>query len=360
MGITTKEIAKLAGVSRGTVDRVLNNRGQVSAEVKAKILKIAEDFNYKKNVLASRLAINAPVKVAVVLPDPKEDSFWNAPLKGIRKMKESIADFGMSLEFQFFNLFDSLSYVAAFEKAISTRPNAILVAPIFLKETLSLTQISKQNRIPIVCINSEIESKDILSFIGQNSYQSGIIAGKLFHLESDKNNQIIAITQGHDAKNAIHIKKKLDGLKEYNHDNQCGFELIDIQIEEFQDRTIVQKKVDFILSNYPNIRGIFFTNSRAYQFIGQTDLVARIPKSTTIIGYDLIEENVRLLKEDKIDFLLHQKPELQGYHSILSLFNHFIHDKALSLKQYLPIDIVMKENVDSYLNERDRLLEMMV
>jgi len=344
-------------VSRGTVDRVLNDRGQVAADVRGKILKIAKDFNYKKNVLASRLAINAPVKISVVLPKSSDDTFWRGPLQGITKMKDSIADYGISLEFHFFNLFSSTSYTEAFEKAISTRPNAILAAPIFLKETLPHLQISKQNGIPIVCINSEIDSNDFLSFIGQDSFQSGLLAGKLFDLQCKTNSQIIVITQGHEAKNAIHIKKKVDGLKQYNLENDCGFEIVDIQIEDFQDKNVIQTKADHIYSSFPDMSGIFFTNSRAFNFINNTNFKDR---PTTIIGYDLIDENVKLLNENKIDFILHQKPEMQGYLGVLSLFNHFIHKRKIVSRQYLPIDIVVKENVASYLDERERFLDVML
>ncbi len=360
MGITIKEIARLAGVSRGTVDRVLNDRGQVAAEVRDKILKIAKDFNYKKNVLASRLAINAPVKISVVLPKSSDDIFWDAPLRGITKMEESIADYGMTLDFHFFNLFSSSSYTAAFEKAISTRPNAILVAPIFLKETLSQLQISKQNGIPIVCINSEIDSNDFLSFIGQDSLQSGVLAGKLFNLQSSPNSQIIVITQGHNSKNATHIKKKVDGLKLYNLEHNCGFEIIDIQIEDFRDENKIQEKADYILSTFNKLRGVFFTNSRAFNFINNTDFIDKVDHPITTVGYDLIDENIKLVNENKVDFILHQKPEMQGYLGVLSLFNHFIHNRKIGRTQYLPIDIVVKENMISYLEERDRFLDVMI
>ena len=46
---TIKEIAALAGVSRGTVDRVLNNRGAVNPETAEKIRKIAKELDYKPN-----------------------------------------------------------------------------------------------------------------------------------------------------------------------------------------------------------------------------------------------------------------------------------------------------------------------
>lgn len=46
---TIKEIADLAGVSRGTVDRVLNNRGAVNPKTAEKITEIAQALNYRPN-----------------------------------------------------------------------------------------------------------------------------------------------------------------------------------------------------------------------------------------------------------------------------------------------------------------------
>ena len=44
-----KEIALLAGVSRGTVDRVLNHRGSVNPETAERINRIAKELDYKPN-----------------------------------------------------------------------------------------------------------------------------------------------------------------------------------------------------------------------------------------------------------------------------------------------------------------------
>ena len=54
---TIREIAKLAGVSIGTVDRALNNRGRIDPEVEQKILDIAKSLNYKPDKIAKSLAI---------------------------------------------------------------------------------------------------------------------------------------------------------------------------------------------------------------------------------------------------------------------------------------------------------------
>ena len=46
MAATIQQIAELAGVSRGTVDRVLNGRGRVKPEVAEKIEQIAQEVGY--------------------------------------------------------------------------------------------------------------------------------------------------------------------------------------------------------------------------------------------------------------------------------------------------------------------------
>ena len=58
MPITEKEIAALAGVSRGTVDRALKDRPGVSPETKARVLAIAKKYNYRPNILGTALVLS--------------------------------------------------------------------------------------------------------------------------------------------------------------------------------------------------------------------------------------------------------------------------------------------------------------
>ena len=56
MAVTSQQIADLAGVSRGTVDRALHNRGRVNPEVAARVLKIAEDLGSRPTACGQALA----------------------------------------------------------------------------------------------------------------------------------------------------------------------------------------------------------------------------------------------------------------------------------------------------------------
>ncbi len=67
-----------------------------------------------------------------------------------------------------------------------------------------------------------------------------------------------------------------------------------------------------------------------------------------MVGFDLIEPNVEYLHRNIIDFLINQNPMRQGYLSIVNLFNHLVLKKEVEQLQYLPLDIVVSENVDYY------------
>ena len=83
--VRIKDIAIAAGVSTGTVDRVIHNRGNVLPAVKKRIEEVMKVLDYQPNIMASTLANNRVLKIATLLPDYRKDSYWESPFKGIEK-----------------------------------------------------------------------------------------------------------------------------------------------------------------------------------------------------------------------------------------------------------------------------------
>jgi LacI family transcriptional regulator len=84
-----------------------------------------------------------------------------------------------------------------------------------------------------------------------------------------------------------------------------------------------------------------------------------MPKSVlreiNIVGFDLVEPNLYHLRNNDIDFLINQNPVQQGFLGMMNLFNHLVKKQAVEKIQYLPLDIVVTENVDYYLRRQDEL-----
>ena len=93
------------------------------------------------------------------------------------------------------------------------------------------------------------------------------------------------------------------------------------------------------------VSGIFVTNSKVHSAASFFKSRCYTPK---IVGYDLIPENIGLLKEGVIDFLICQKPELQGSHAIHLLFDHLVKKEKIRKENYTSIDLITKENIDFY------------
>jgi LacI family transcriptional regulator len=66
----------------------------------------------------------------------------------------------------------------------------------------------------------------------------------------------------------------------------------------------------------------------------------------TIIGYDLNRGNIKLLEENKIQFIINQQPEYQGYSAVKGLFKMITENDDADLYQKIPIEIVVRENIE--------------
>ena len=108
--IRIKDIARLANVSTGTVDRVLHNRGEVSAKSREKVEKVLKEINYQPNIYASALASKKRYTFVTLLPESNEGEYWSDIKKGVDQAAHEFLDLNISVEQIFFNQYDSTSF----------------------------------------------------------------------------------------------------------------------------------------------------------------------------------------------------------------------------------------------------------
>ena len=128
--IRIKDIALKAGVSIGTVDRVLHKRGEVSKETKLKIQQIIDELDYRPNLLASSLASKKSIVFATLMPkSSSQDTYWSKPQKGVEKAMSQLKAYGVKLQQYFFDMDDFRSFSVQGEKLLLDCPDAVMIAP---------------------------------------------------------------------------------------------------------------------------------------------------------------------------------------------------------------------------------------
>ncbi|MDQ8003556.1 MAG: LacI family DNA-binding transcriptional regulator [Pedobacter sp.] len=342
-----KEIARLANVSIGTVDRVLNNRVGVSEKTKAKILKIIEELNYQPNIFARRLASKKKLRFATLIPQVSaETKYWEAPLNGILQAAAEIKDFGIEVAPFFFDQNDKATFNESAVKIRAGEFDGILMAPMFEEESIAFIEDCKEKKIPLVFINSDIPGHSNLCYIGPNLYQSGYLAAHIVNYLSPANKKTLVVNISKEIDLHHHLLRKEEGFRNYFEQNGNTNKLTKIDIQETGYAHIQQKLNEQLAKDKYDV--VFVTNSRV-------STVARYfeenkIKDIKLIGYDFLEDNINYLKNKTIDFLICQKPQEQGYRGLMSLYYHLVLHSNIEKEQFMPIDIITKENYLYYSN----------
>ena len=99
MRTTIKMIAERAGVSIGTVDRVLHDRPYVKAEVRERVLQVLEELDYHPNRMASALATSGtPRHLALVQPEWEKGYVQDEMEAGVTRFLEEYRDYNVTLD----------------------------------------------------------------------------------------------------------------------------------------------------------------------------------------------------------------------------------------------------------------------
>jgi LacI family transcriptional regulator len=347
--VRIKDIAEKAQTSKGTVDRVLHNRGRVAEDVRQRILSIIKELNYEPNYIAQSLKSQRTFNLAVLIPDPNVDSYWEAPKTGLEKAEKELRQYGVYITQFIFNPHEDSSFIEKAKEVTQEHPDGLLIAPVFYKEALPFFKEWAALGIPYVLFNTQIEHVSPLCYIGQDSYRSGSLAAKILSFGLQSPGTILIAHINEDISNSAHLITKEEGFRDYFSSKQsgAGFNIISREIN-FPEGQLLDQQLGDILKQHPDMRAVYVTNSKAFEVAAY--LEKKKINDIKLVGYDLIEPNLNYLNKEIINFLINQNPLGQGYWGIHQLANHLVFKKDIQPIKFLPLDIITRENLDYYLD----------
>jgi len=343
-----KDIAEMAKVSVGTVDRVLHNRGRVSEESLRKVKKVLKKIDYHPNLIARSLASKKDCRIMVLMPSFASDEYWSAVSDGVDKAEEEFFGFHLKVERKYFNQYDKLSFDALVEELKQDEYQGVVIATLFRDSTFELTQRLDKEKIPYVLIDAYIEDTNCVAYYGTDSYQSGYIGGRLLFENIMRDEKVLlfrVISRG--GVESTQISMRENGFRDYL--NEVGFcgSIYSVSVSaEFPEKN--KSVLDAILERESDITAGIIFNSRVH--VVASYFQEKQLKNFSLIGYDAIKSNIAFLKSGIVSHLVAQRPEVQGYNSVKALFHYIVLNQAVRKMNYMPMDILIKENIEFYNN----------
>ena len=347
--IRIKDIAEMAGVSEGTVDRVLHERGDVSAKSLQAVKKVLDEINYIPNLFARSLASKKQYRFVCIIPAYQPEEYWESVDKGFDQAAIDFVHHNVFIEKQYFNQFDMNSFVDVSNKVLKTEPDAVFFPPIFKVESLNFSNQLSLRKIPFSFIDSLVPEADFLTYYGQNSFQSGYIAAKILFSSMPEKTQILVIRTQRIGSVSNQTISRYKGFIQYLNDNKFTdyFEIVNVELKN-DDEKSNEELLKKIFASNKNIKAAITFNSKVYRLAKH--LVKLKQTNIRLIGYDLLNQNISYLKQGVINCLIAQRPEKQSYYTVRDMCRELIFRQEIRKINYVPIDILLKENIEDYMH----------
>lgn len=337
MAGTIQQIADLAGVSRGTVDRALNHRGRIRPEVAEKIEKIAEELGYRSNRTRNKKKEGQqPVKIGVVTQLSKS-SFMIQINQGIRDAKKELEERGAVLLWKDIPTVDEAEQLQAVEQLVEEGIQGLAIMPIDCGSIrIKINELVEERKIPVITFNSDIVGTKRTCFVGLDNKRSGFTAAGLMGMLTRGEGKILTIT-GYftNSVNSLRVEGFIQEAKQ----SYPGMELLGVQ-SSFDDADEVERIITSTLDRVPDLAGIFVASA------GQAGVRRAFDKKKPgqrpyVIVYDITPRNVKALKEGEVDFLIDQEAYVQGNRPPLMLFD-LLTRRLEPEQEYIYTDINIK------------------
>ena len=345
--IRIKDIAERAGVSVGTVDRVLHERPNVSPTAREKVEKALAEMDYQPNVYASALAYNKDYTFCCVIPMHESEAYWDEIEEGVKACTELRRDFHISLNIKYYERFNDTSFSKVAEECLAENPDGVIVVPAKLELTREFTNTLSDRNIPFILLDSYLPDLKPLAFFGQDSFQSGYFAARMMMLIASKEKEIMMMKQLKDG----HVGSKQQsnretGFRHYMRDHFPEIAIVDVNLPLGGTKAQYDKILEDFFKEHSQVHHCITFNSKAH-LVGEF-LLRTNRRNVQIMGYDMVPKNAECVRQGSISILIAQHAYMQGYACVETLFQAIVLKKEVNPVNYMPIELLVKENIEFY------------
>lgn len=343
---TIKEIARLAGVSRGTVDRVLNNRGSVNVETAKKVREIAAALNYSPNLAGKTLAVRKKqLKFGVILfSSTSSNPFFLDVVRGIENRAAAFKEYGATVELRFASIDNPNLQVSLIDELIDAGVNGLAITPINHPAVAQRLKALTQSGFPVVTTNSDIPDCGRLAYVGSDYYKSGQTAAGLMNLVCHGIANVgIIIGSPH----VLCHSERVSGFTQHAQTCYPNINIVASAVNNDDDLESFTVTKDLLIQ-HPEINALFLAAAGVQGACRAVDKLGMRGK-IHIISYDTTAPTCALVEEGAIVATIAQQPFTQGAKPLDILLDYVGMGVEPDMDcYYTKIEIKIKENISNH------------
>ena len=336
-----KEIATRLGISIGTVDRALHARPGISPKTRAKVLKLAEELNYKPNVAARSLKLNRRLRIAVHLPH-RIASFFDPLREGIRAAAVASAGVTVELEFRTYP-YIGMGDVELLEADMGRGFDGIILTPGDPARFDPLIRRITAQGTPVVCVASDAPRSGRLASVTVDAAVSGGIAAELFSRALRKPGSVATITG--DLSTLDHAEK-LRGFAAALATMAPHLSLLPV-IETHDRPRDAARATQALLGHKPRPAGIYISTANSLPVLRALQEKNAL-EQVQVIATDLFPELIGFLESGKILATLYQRPSTQGKAAFEALIRYLLDGVVPETVTRFAPHIILRSNLSLF------------
>jgi LacI family transcriptional regulator len=336
------QIAELANVSIGTVDRALHGRNGIRESTRQRILHIAQQIGYTPNLAARALsASKIGVRIGVCIPREIHffyDQLWSGVLDEARRL----AQLGVQFEYRPVRALGE-DDTTALKELLKSDVNGVILTAGNPKGLSPLINEAEEKGVRVVCVSTDAPESRRSSIVSVEPWLNGHIAGELMGKFVPPNSKV-AVVAG--MLTALDHRKKTDGFSDAFPRHCADGEIVSI-LEGHEDEDESFQKTFDLLGRVPRLAGIYVNTVNCLpvcRALGARQMAGKVRLITT----DLFAEMAPYFQKGTISASIYQQPYRQGQIAVRLMADHLTSQSSLPPTVHLSPGVVMSSNLQLF------------
>lgn len=300
---TLTDVARHAGVSYATADRVVNGRGSVSEKSALLVRRAVEDLGYVRNVAAANLSQRRTYRFAVVLPSGPNAFFGKVRdiiSQERRRLRRELVD----LRLETVEAFDPEALAAHLAGLAGDGLDGVALVGSDHPKVCEAMAALRRDGLAVVTLVSDVTDSFRDAYVGIDNRIAGCTAGRLIGLaHTGRAGRILPIVGALSARDHA---DRLGGFRDTLAARHPGLTVLP-EIEGRDRHERVEAQVTEILAAAPGITAIYSAGAGNSGLVRVLERLAPAERPVVVL-HELVAHSRRALEQGLVDVVIDQRP----------------------------------------------------